>query len=156
MRFPVLLWLAALLLGTGVLAAKEPVVSKRAFDGKLFDLLFFEDSEVALVTDKDNKVVYQSEFKEGILNWTPVKGVDEGDALVVYKHPYDNKVAIILGRKKTHWITKDQGKTWKSFKTEGLISPRNPIQFHASDSNRYLFQGDEECNFWTCRGTVCL
>ncbi|KAF1992071.1 vacuolar protein sorting protein [Aulographum hederae CBS 113979] len=153
MRLPILIWLSAALLATGSIAAKsEPSFSKKKFDGRLVDLIFFDDSEVALVTDRDSKKVYQS--NNAGAEWAIVEGLKEGDAIGAFKHPYDNHVAFILGRGKTHLITKDQGKTWKPFKTDGLASPRGPIQYHATDSNRYLYQGDEECSSQMCRGTT--
>ena len=55
-------------------------------------------------------------------------------------HPYDNKVAVAVGTAQRHWITRDQGKSWKQFKTEGNpILGRNPINFHATDPDKIIF-----------------
>jgi len=132
--------------------AAEPKVSTKQFEHQPRNLMFFDDSEVAIIVEKETGVVWRTKDAGG--EWEATKEIGEGQAVAVFKHPYDNKVAVTLGRRTQHWITKDQGATWKSFKTEEPPSGFSPISFHATDPDRILYNGEEECGFFSCIGKV--
>ena len=82
-------------------------------------------------------------------NWESVKDVDASELLDLWKHPYDNKVAYLLGVK-THWVTKNQGRSWRAFETEATPSIfRPPLSFHAGDSSKVLM------HVYECSGPDC-
>ena len=116
--------------------AAEPKFTVTQFGNQLTPFQFFEDSEHVLITDPQSGTVNIS-FDAGA-KWEPIEDVPEDHALQVFLSPASNKVAVIIGRKLKHWITKDQGKTWASFKTElPPISPM-PISFHATDPSKII------------------
>lgn len=153
MRLPWRIWLPALLLAPGAAADKAEIdVSLTEFSSPPHNLFLFDDSETAVFTDKDAGVVYRStSFGE---KWSKVDDIPRGGARVVYKHPFDNQVAIAVGQRRTHWITKDQGKSWREFETDEGLTPAYPLSFHAGDSDRILLQGKETCDFYGCIGKV--
>lgn len=133
--------------------AAEPKVFSKKFDKQPQNLRFFDDSEVAVILEEASGTVWRS---TGVGDeWETVKDIREGEALAIFKHPYDNNVAITLGSKKKHWITKDKGASWREFETDDQPSGEFPLSFHATDSDRILFNGWEECGFFSCIGKVC-
>jgi len=145
MRHPIRLlgFLAGILALQSAAAKKDqPEVSEYKFDGEPTNLLYFEDSDVILVTDYRSQTVFQS--NDAGKKWSPVEGVGERDVFVVQKHPYNNKIAVIVGNAKTSWITKDQGETWTSFKVPEEPQPNSAVlSFHASDPDRMLFLAEK-------------
>lgn len=123
---------------SGVAAKKsQPEISETGFKSIPQNLFYFDDSDVVIVTDVLPGVVYRSTNAGS--DWTPIKDITEGQVLEVLWHPWDNKVAVAVGIEKTHWITKDQGKTWKAFKTaHPPVLGRLPISFHAADPERMI------------------
>ncbi|TKA31812.1 hypothetical protein B0A50_01891 [Salinomyces thailandicus] len=129
------------LLALTVSAAKSkdrPQVEETQFEAPA-NLFYFEDSDVVLVTDVKSKTAYRSE--DAGVHWTVLEDVEKGEVLEVVKHPFDNQIAIVLGYEKRHWITRDQGKSFKSFKTPQPARP--PISFHASDPERLMIRTAE-------------
>ncbi|KAJ9669353.1 vacuolar protein sorting/targeting protein PEP1 [Coniosporium apollinis] len=148
--------LPALLLVARSVAKKDaPAVTSHKFETQPGNLFYFDDSDVVLVTEFDRGVVWRS--TDAGAKWSVVEDLAQGEPYAVLKHPFNGKLAVALGRKKRHWITKDQGKSWKEFKTDA--SPKNdpfslPISFHADDPDKILFHGGDECDFYTCIGTT--
>ncbi|KAL1297584.1 hypothetical protein AAFC00_006147 [Neodothiora populina] len=138
-----LLWLGlalSSLTGGAVAAAKKdkPEIGETGFDSLPSNLFYFDDSDVVLVTDVLPGIVYRS--TDAGQNWKAVKDLTKGAILGVSANPYNNKVAVAVGIEKEHWITKDQGETWKSFKTKyPAVMTRPPLSFHASDPDRIIF-----------------
>ena len=137
MRLLRVIW--ALWLASGAVVAKKskPEIHKQEFESDL-NLFFFDDSEVLIGLDYSSGIVYRS--KDGGEKMEAVEEIDKGDAFAVYQHPYDNKVAVTLGKNLKHWITEDQGKSWHSFETSAPPTlEQAPLNFHATDSKRILF-----------------
>ncbi|KAI9657766.1 MAG: vacuolar protein sorting/targeting protein PEP1 [Bathelium mastoideum] len=125
-----------------------PEITKITFDGPLVNIRYFDDSDIITATDAENSVVHRS--TDAGKSWRPVKDIVKGEALEVVHHPFNNQVAVCFGNQRTHWITKDQGETWNSFKTDGDPSFRAPpISFHAGDANKIILNllkcDDFEC-----------
>ncbi|KAK5130912.1 hypothetical protein LTR08_001576 [Meristemomyces frigidus] len=133
-----ILGILAALLGAAYAAKSLPKVEETAFGSIPANLFYFDDTDIVLVTDLSAKTTYRSE--DAGVTWSPVKGPEKGDTLEVLRHPYDNRVAVVLGYGRTHWITRDQGKSWSDFSVpDPPTLGRLPISFHASDADRMLF-----------------
>ncbi|KAI9695291.1 MAG: vacuolar protein sorting/targeting protein PEP1 [Bogoriella megaspora] len=137
------LWLASAL-------AKDkpaPKITRNEFDGRLANLRYFEDSDVVTVLDIVNHNLYRS--VDAGASWDRVKDIEEGQALEVIHHEFNNQVAICLGELGTHWITKDQGKTWHAFEIPDL--PKlPPVSFHADDPDKIIINTQHCKNIFTC------
>lgn len=141
--------LPALLALASIAAGKKdaPFVKVTAFDEELINLLYFEDSEVVLATEFGTGKLWRSD--DAGKKW------DETDieTVIVIKSPFDKQLAVALGEANHHQITEDRGKTWREFKTERSPSLAGmPISFHATDSKKMLFHGQE--NYMTGIGSV--
>ena len=113
MRYNTALLLPALLaLAPSILAKKDaPFFETTPFKGEVVNILYFDDSSVALLQELESGRIWRSE--DAGKGWKQEK---ELNGLGIIKSPYDNKVATVLGETK-HWITYDQGKTWNVFET---------------------------------------
>lgn len=141
--------------------AKGPKIAKYKFEQRPHNIFFFDDSEIALalISDIESGLGEVYRTVDAGEEWEKVEDLSNGDPYVIYPHPTDKKVAVTLGRHKTHWVTYDAGKTWKDFKTKDHPSQTSlPIKFHATNSKRMLFQGLEDCNIFTmaCLGKASL
>ena len=142
-----------LTLSLGVLGKNKPAVERTEFGDVPTNLFYFEDSDVVLVTNPSTRTTYRSD--DAGVKWKKLDGVDDGQVLEVLKHPYDNQVAVVIGLEGKHWITKNQGKSWK--KWDGKYAPtlaRMPIAFHATDPDRMLFMTAECSGFDNCKERV--
>lgn len=131
----------------------EPAITSTKFPHRPDNLFYFDDSEVALVTDAHDGVLWRS--TDAGTKWEKVEAITEGELLLVVKHPYNNQVAVALGGKLRHWITNDQGKGWRSFKIEIAPTAAYPaISFHAEDPDKIIFQGQTCVGgfFGDCKG----
>ncbi len=147
----VLCLLLSLLLG--VFAKDKPKVERTKFDSLPTNLFYFEDSDVVLVSDPETRTVWRS--KDAGEEWKKLEDVGAGEVLEVLKHPYNNNVAVVIGMRKQHWITRDQGKTWKKWSCEQDPSVMRPaISFHATDPDRMLFFGATCHGFGNCDTNV--
>ncbi|KAG9188424.1 vacuolar protein sorting/targeting protein 10 [Alternaria panax] len=142
------LLLPALLALASAAAAKkdEPLVKTTAFKNDLVNLLYFDDSGVALLQELETGSIWRSH--DAGKGW---KQIEDLHGLGIIKSPYDNKVALVLGEKK-HWITYDQGENWNSFETELPPSPQIPVNWHAQDSKKILIHEIENCFTAPCLG----
>ncbi|KAM5541455.1 hypothetical protein V8D89_005009 [Ganoderma adspersum] len=125
-----------------LLTAGQPQHSIRHFDNLPARLFFFEDTTNVIYHDVVKGTVYTSP-DEG-KTWGVADGVAEGQAAMVIEHPFDNKVAFILSRGKTHYRTLDRGKTWQRFDmplAPALIG--RPLSFHSDPAkwDYVLYQG---------------
>jgi photosystem II stability/assembly factor-like uncharacterized protein len=157
MKFIKGILLPVLLLGLSPAHAKrdEPAVYRTPFETEPSGLFYFDDTETVILIEGKRGVVWRSE--DAGEHWKTVGDIPEREPFAVLKSPYDNHVAVALGTKMTHWITYDQGKSWRSFTTKGhpTISTL-PVQFHATDPKKLLFSGADECDFSPfCTGKVC-
>jgi len=143
-----------LLLGlTAVLAKKDkPDIEETKFKSLPTNLFYFEDSDVVIVQDTLPGIIYRS--ADAGATWEQVDEIKESESLEVLPHPYNNQVAVALGTAKEHWITKDQGKTWKTFKTNGNpVLGRAPINYHATDPDKVIVL-ISDCEGFTCKNKV--
>ncbi|KAF2035724.1 vacuolar protein sorting/targeting protein 10 [Setomelanomma holmii] len=143
------LLLPALLALAPVATAKDaPLVETTPFSNELVNLLYFDDSAVALVQELQTGKIWRS--TDAGKGWKELK---KQQGLGILKNPYDNKVAVVLGESK-HWITYDQGKSWKDFSTEYPPSPQGPVSWHAQDNKKILIHEIEDCFTAPCLGTT--
>lgn len=143
---PALLALAA----SATAAKSDPIVKTTDFDNQLVNLVYFDDSSVALVQELDSQKIYRS--SDAGKEWTEAKELKGG--LGIIKNPYDNKVAIVLGETKHH-ITYDQGDTWNEFSTEYPATfTGSPISWHSQDNKKIMFHEVEDCFLAPCLGTT--
>ena len=114
------------------LAKKDaPSISKYKFDhAPAAPPLYFDDSDVILVLDISGNVLRSP--NAGI-DWSKIEDVPSGGAWDLVLHPYDKKAAYLWGKQDTHWMSADQGESWRSFKIPGYPVPfRSPFSFHAN------------------------
>lgn len=151
MRLLERLLLPALLLATSVAAKSSPEVKKTEFKTRPRDLFYFDDSEVVLVTEPDAGILWRS--TDAGSTWKEVDEV-QGKMLWVSRHPYDNDIAVAIGKGYEHWITDDKGESWRSFKAGAATSIGLPVSFNAQDSKKMMFHGDDICLGYACLGTT--
>lgn len=154
MRFLWGILLPALLLGYNPVYGKkdEPAVYRHEFEDEPAGLFYFDDTETVILIEANRRVVWRSE--NAGQEWKVVDDIPKSEVYTVMPSPHDNRVAVALGTKKQHWITYDQGKSWKKFETEGHPSYGSPVQFHASDPKKLLFSGSDNCDWTQCLGKV--
>ena len=117
---------------------KDPAFHFTEFDHELTPFMFFEDSETVMVTDTITGAVHIS--RDAGAKWEQVKEIK--DAAQIFLSPASNKYAIVLCRVDTHWITKDQGKTWKDFTPPKASRPSTetiPLSFHSTNKDKIIF-----------------
>ncbi|KAL9078519.1 MAG: hypothetical protein Q9157_002575, partial [Trypethelium eluteriae] len=144
---------ALLALGLSFVLAKDdekagPEITKTKFPGLIVNIRYFDDSNVVTATDIEHNTVHRS--TDGGKSWHIVKDIAEGEAQAIIHHPFNNKVAVCLGSRQTHWITTNQGETWTSFKSRGdpnLAIP--PLSFHADDPDKIIL------NTRNCEEIIC-
>ena len=131
---------------------EKPDIKSNPFKSTPSNVIYFEDSDIILVTTPNTGTTYRS--ADGGESWKPLKGVEEGQVFEILRHPYNKKVAVVLGSKKTHWMTKDRGESWQAFTTpEHPSTARMGISFHASDADRMLFHA-QKCESLFCEDMV--
>ena len=132
----------------------QPTVTSTKLDSPLDNIFYFENSNVILAHAKDTLTVWRSDNAGA--DWTKVNGDEQaGHAWDLWPHPFDNKRAYILGANEDHWMTTDQGITWKRFKT--LSSPsvfRPPLAFHGRDPTKVIWNGEKCIGGIVCEESV--
>jgi photosystem II stability/assembly factor-like uncharacterized protein len=141
--------LSSTLLFTAAWAKKDkPGVEQTKFDFVPYNVNYFEDSDVILFEDGLSHNVYRS--VDAGKTWGKVKDVPEGGMMEISMHPFDKSRAYIIMNDTTHYMTSDQGKSWKSFTTDALASVfREALTYHAADPDRILY------NAMDCAGIFC-
>lgn len=138
-RVPLLLSLLLLAFLTTLTLAKKdaPRITKYRFDAPpAGPPLYFEDSDIILILDHAGNVIRTPNAGE---EWAPIADVPEGKAWDLVLHPYAKKTAYLWGKETTHWVTEDQGASWRSFEIDGYPVPvRPPFSFHAKDPDKVL------------------
>ena len=160
--FPVLTLFAILILQVLSSHAKKngPDIRRWVLENAPANLFYFDDTDTILIHDAVAGSVLRSE--DAGVTWVTVADIEKSQAWALRQHPYDNKVAYVLGFETTHWVTKDQGKSWTSFRTsERPRRYRSPLSFHAGDSDKVilhqavchdLFRGCDESTSYTTDG----
>lgn len=148
-----LLW-ATIMLMVQPTTAKEdkPRITANKFDSEPFELFYFEDTDTVIFQDLRTGNLHRS-FDGGEV-FDVVEGKDgemKNQVIDVRPHTFDKNKAYVLGAAGTHWITRDQGKTFESFQIEVPPSIQNPtLAFHGWDSRKVIFHGA------LCFGFHCL
>ncbi|KAG9121762.1 vacuolar protein sorting/targeting protein PEP1, partial [Ceratobasidium sp. 392] len=120
-------------LGLGV-AAQNPGIKVTKFENLPKNLFYFDDTSTILYHDSVEGNVWISE-DEG-RSWAKVEGVPSGDAMILVEHPFENRMAFILGEGKKHWRTNNRGKTWQSFEMPHPVAlTSSPLSFHSDKKN---------------------
>ena len=134
-----LLFLLQALWLTGPASAKKdaPRITMSKFDHPpASPPLYFEGSDVILILDNAGNVIRSEDAGE---EWGVINDVPKGRAWDLVLHPYNKEVAYVWGKEKTHWVTDDRGKSWRSFDIEGYpVASRPPFSFHAADSDKVI------------------
>jgi hypothetical protein len=141
---------ALLALASSAAAKDEPLVAPTSFSNELVNLLYFDDSGVALVRELETGKVWRSH--DAGKGWKELEDV-YGNGIKM--NPHDNQVALVWGEDK-QFITFDQGETWKSFETEFPPTPMGPVSWHATDKKKILIHEMEDCFLAPCLGRVML
>ena len=152
MRILGALALLGLSLPSTVLSKDAPEVSQKKFPAPVVNLFYFDDSETVLSLDPDTFSVWRSE--DAGEEWEQLSEM-KGQVAYLMPNPHDSSVAIAMGRMTKHWITYDRGKKWRGFETSQMATQdlsKEPFTFHATDSKRILFHGEEDCLFGGCVG----
>lgn len=147
------LLLAYTSLACAAAAKGDPKVGVTPLDSRPAGLFYFDDSDVVIVHDTQPGIIYRS--TNAGAEWHKAKGVAEKEPLGTWAHPYNNRVAIIIGARKTHWITRDQGETWDSFLTDHMptLGPA-VLSYHATDPDKIIFH-TTSCDGFDCTSQVC-
>ncbi|KAJ5366905.1 hypothetical protein N7541_000846 [Penicillium brevicompactum] len=146
-----LLSLSLLLVWANLAAAgNEPKVVTHKLNKPPGDLFYFQGTNTILY--RDERETAHVSF-DGGEKWEVIKGKEgtmEGAALFIYKHPYDQDRAYILGKDGNHWITTDQAKSWKLFKVDLQLSMfSSPLEFNGWDAKKVIFMG-ADCSLPFC------
>jgi len=149
--------LAVLLLGCvphATQAKDGPAITSTQFDNPLDNVFYFDDSNVILGHDKEAGTVWRS--TDAGETWQKVDDDGQaGGAWDLWPHPYDHQRAYILGLGLDHWITDDQGETWRRFSSGSSLALFRlaPLSFHGRDPKKVIWNG-EECSGLTCKETA--
>ncbi|KAL3494177.1 hypothetical protein BJX62DRAFT_198701 [Aspergillus germanicus] len=129
---------------TPLSAAKKakPSISSYKLDEKPLSIFYFERSDTVMMTLEDRTLLRSFDAGE---NWDAIEDDGMKHAVVsIFQHSYDANKAYALSEDGKHWITTDQGKTWKSFKISDVPfykSPQTgPLSFHGRDSSKVIFE----------------
>ena len=125
-----------------------PKIVSHELDNFPTGFFYFDGSNTVIILDQDARkpVLISDDAGE---SWEKVDDIGEGQARAVFPHPYDNRIAYVLGSREKHWITTDQGKSWTSFKTKA--PPFGELlSFHASDSNKVILHTMHCPNLFDC------
>ena len=149
------LWLAILFLYLPIFTqAKEnsPKVALTKFKSPLVEIFYFDDSDILLGLDPENGKAYRSDNAGG--DWKVVDQDGQKDIWTISPHPWDRTRAYLIGRNHDHWMTDDQGKSWRKFETDATPNHFRPsLSFHGRDHKKALFEG-QKCKGWECRSTT--
>ncbi|KAM5355941.1 hypothetical protein ACJ41O_002587 [Fusarium nematophilum] len=145
-------WRALLLslLWTAALAKQDqPSITSEAIEHPPLNLNYFEDSDVIVFQDIEERNIYRSE-NAGV-KWDRVSGIPDGAAAFLYLHPFEPQTAFVLSKDRKHYKTEDLGKSWTEFDSGTMPSAFQPdiLVFHASDPKRIIFNG------MNCDGIFC-
>lgn len=121
-----------------------PRIKSTKFDSQFDRYFYFDDSDILLAVHANAGKVYRSTDAGG--KWEVVAGDGEREAIDVIPHPWDRTRAYMVGLQHTHWVTTDQGQTWRQYETDAIA---RAIAFHGRDPKKIMFQGQ------VCLGLRC-
>ena len=132
-RFFWLLFLFFLPFASAAIDSKH--IKRTSFESKLTPFQFFEDSETALVAEPRRGIVHITD--DAGASWEKVEEIEHAFAIIL--SPNDNEVALVMCSGDTHYITRNRGKSWTSFRVKGRTpSPAAPFSFHAGDNKKII------------------
>ncbi|OMJ15223.1 Vacuolar protein sorting/targeting protein 10, partial [Smittium culicis] len=107
-------------------------VSKTEFDSTFSQVFIFKGSSHIVAIDPSKNLAYSS-TNEGV-DWKPIDSIPKGSAHYLFDHPFDTNTLFILSDSTTHFITKDAGKTWASFKVphKPFLKSQSVLSFNAA------------------------
>ncbi|KAM0751951.1 putative signal sequence binding protein [Meredithblackwellia eburnea MCA 4105] len=149
----------ALLVGLATAAGSDPKpeLHHTLFNNLPSKIFYFDDTSVVLYHDAISKNVWRSVDEGKVWNiLSKTSDVPDGVATMLIEHPFDNKIAFILGDDTTHYRTMDRGASWAPFKTELPPSiSANTLSFHSRQWEWILFTGQncESTGGW--KGRIC-
>jgi photosystem II stability/assembly factor-like uncharacterized protein len=129
----------------------EPRIATKTFDSQPSNLLWFDDTEVLLVQEREHSRIWRSD--DGGESWKQMRDFDEDAVGELWLHPYDNKKAYALGKGSRQWVTNNRGETWDSFDLDENVGPamfREPFSFHAGDSDKVILNAQTCKGDWNC------
>lgn len=148
--------IGAFALALGAFAASDgPNIVEKKFPEAPVNMFYFDDAETVILLDPVKGTVFRSE--DSGLEWDKVKDIPDGEINYILPNPNDNEVAVAVGIHKKHWITYDQGKSWKRFETKEHPTSdpsQDAVSFHADDNKRILYHAREKCMMFECVGAV--
>ncbi|KAF4336295.1 carboxypeptidase Y-sorting PEP1 precursor [Fusarium beomiforme] len=138
------------LLWTAVVAKQDkPTVDASVAKHPPLNLNYFEDSDVVVFQDIEERNIWRSE--DAGKTWTQVPEIPDRSATFLYLHPFDSNAAFVLTKDRKHYKTEDRGKSWSEFNSGTMPSAFQPdtLVFHAGDPRRIIFNG------MNCDGIFC-
>ncbi|RSL56614.1 Vacuolar protein sorting/targeting protein 10 [Fusarium sp. AF-6] len=141
-------WLS--LLWTAVSAKQDkPKIDSVMLEHPPLNLNYFEDSDVIVFQDIEERNIYRSE--DAGFTWNKVSDLPDGGSAFLYLHPFESQTAFVLTKDRKHYKTEDRGKSWTEFDSGSMPSAFQPdtLIFHAGDPKRIIFNG------MNCDGIFC-
>ncbi|CCT62321.1 related to carboxypeptidase Y-sorting protein PEP1 precursor [Fusarium fujikuroi IMI 58289] len=138
------------LLWTAVAAKQDkPTVDASVAKHPPLNLNYFEDSDVVVFQDIEERNIWRSE--DAGKTWAQVPDIPDRSATFLYLHPFDSTSAFVLTKDRKHYKTEDRGKSWSEFNSGTMPSAFQPdtLVFHAGDPKRIIFNG------MNCDGIFC-
>ncbi|KAF5973838.1 carboxypeptidase Y-sorting PEP1 precursor [Fusarium coicis] len=138
------------LLWTAVAAKQDkPTVDASVAKHPPLNLNYFEDSDVVVFQDIEERNIWRSE--DAGKTWAQVPDIPDRSATFLYLHPFDSNSAFVLTKDRKHYKTEDRGKSWSEFSSGTMPSAFQPdtLVFHAGDPKRIIFNG------MNCDGIFC-
>ncbi|KAJ2886058.1 vacuolar protein sorting/targeting protein PEP1, partial [Coemansia asiatica] len=150
-----------LLAATGLCVAKgkSPLLRHTYFKESVSKLVYFKNRSTILGLDKAGGLLYRStDFGE---SWTKISDIAAGQVSRLYAHPHEPKIAYALTEDTQHWVTRDEGGSWKPFSSPlpPTTSGERPLAFHAERTGWILFTGEkcveEKSGWWPFPRLIC-
>ncbi|KAF9163085.1 vacuolar protein sorting/targeting protein PEP1 [Mortierella sp. AD010] len=141
---------------------KKPIESKgsafpNAYDHDRDTLFYFSNSDVAMMMIETHVYISHNDGKDWD-EWNEWNEWDEEEAEGVinglYRHPYDDTIAIIGTSGRVQYITRDRGLNWDPLKmplpsaaTSFVAFPVDQWSFHPTESDWMIYMGETGCGF---------
>ncbi|KAF7557667.1 hypothetical protein G7046_g5988 [Stylonectria norvegica] len=136
------------LLWAVVIAKDEPTIEYNTFDHAPRSINYFEDSDVIIFHDIEERNIYRSE--DAGIHWDRVSSIPDGAAAGLFMHTFESKTAFALTTDSKHYKTNDRGKTWKEFSSNSQASAfqQDILVFHAGEPSNIIFNGMDCDGIW--------
>ena len=97
---------------------------------------YFQGSDTILIGARDGSVWRSTNAGK---EFELCDGIPEGDGLAIFMHKHEYSTAYVWGKRGTHYMTSDRGKTWSNFHLDAFPAEnRPPFNFHAGDSKKII------------------